>query len=624
MRCATRTGLVTFTVLLIVFSTECLGIHEYPRVVNVYYGDITLEQCEILSKWDILCLSSSFQDNDPGIIDSLRSRNPDIKILAYFPACFVWTAYDSMSETAAALGHKIAECDWWLYDTKGNKTGRDGYLWYTNLSTKCPPDESGRRIDEWLADYFAAEIISTGLWDGVLIDGLFLSPNWINNWEQSFADPPAMIDINRDGLADDPDSAYAWWQPTVESFVARLRQHIGYSYILIGNDKNYMSAYLNGGIRENFPYMHGGWFENMFADYGYLTQCEQWLSTPMNCPLMLCYWNDEDNTREAPDRTPSYERFLRFTLTSALLGDGYYLLAGGPEYIWWEDYYDLDLGAPTSEVYLDSIWNDIYDCFNSLWKREFENATVICNPSDDWIILEDGTWLSPRDGRIETRSIPPGMGIDIVKQGAERSFDQEDTSFGCEVSINNPSQHSAFVYTWAKLSRNGDVYACGSPRRFLIGAAGSDAKRVGVRTNSTMVVGTYTLEVFVAGPDCVAVDTDTLLVERIIRRGKEPVAHTDTGGQPNLMIYPDPVVSTSSLSMQLSGGNQNGDLPTVIRLYDVRGRLVSKVFDGQLKSGQALRTSLETTGQRPLSPGIYLLHAEIGDQELAKKIVVVR
>ena len=624
MRCAIVTGLVVSLFCLALLARESAADHDYPKVVNLYYQSIELEDCDLLSGWDMLVLGSSVQATNPELIDTLRSKNPDIKILAYFPAVFVWDDYAAMYPAAAEWGHKVDQCDWQLRDTKGNPVGTEGYLWFNNFSTKCPPDEDGRRIGEWLADHISTSILSTGLWDGILIDGLFTSPDWLNNWDAFFIDPPATTDIDRNGQADDPDSAYIWWKTEVESFLVGLRDNIGHSFILIGNDNNYMWDYLNGGIRENFPNMHGGWHSNMFGEHGYMTQCDQYLTAPTRCPLMVPYWLDDDNTRHEPDRTGSYERFLRFTLTSALLGDGYYSLASRDPCLWWEDYYDLDLGAPTSDAYLDSIWTDIYSCYRPVWRREYGNATVLCNPGPEWVILEDGTWLAPEDGHIETYSIPPGLDIGVIRQGSERTFDQKDTFLRYEASISNPSEHSAFVHVWATLSRNGETVASSNPRRFLIGAEGSDVEALQIRTNPSPGAGTYTPAPPAAGPDLAAVASDTMIVERIISRAKEPITHTDTGGLPTLAVYPEPVVSASSIRLELRGTRQTNEQRTAISLYDVRGRLVNRVFDGLLEPGQVLQTRLQAAGHRPLSPGVYILHAEIEHQHLTRKIVVVR
>ena len=163
-----------------------------------------------------------------------------------------------------------------------------------NISTKCPEDGNGQTANEWMAEYLADEIIASGMWDGVLLDGLFEQVSWINNIEEWFEELPAGIDADRNGVADPPESLNVWWEDGMNHFMAHLRQEVGDSPILVGNGKTTsMAGYLNGGIRENFPFMHGGWEENMFRDYGYLNLCRDYLQDPMNLTLMISFWRDD-------------------------------------------------------------------------------------------------------------------------------------------------------------------------------------------------------------------------------------------------------------------------------------------------------------------------------------------
>jgi hypothetical protein len=621
----TRSVLAAVVAFFTVLTAECFATHDYPRTCNIYWGALRLEDCEALSKWDVVSLTTNPQDLNPAFLDTLRAKNPDIVLLAYFPVAFVWSNYDEcMAQTGAAYGEKVDGCDWWLRDNRGNRLGTDGYVYFTNFSTKCPPDASGRHIVEWLADHICEQILATGCWDGLFLDGLFETSWWINNMDNFIAEPPAMIDADLDGEADDPDSLYAWWRPCVESFLTILRQEIGHDYILVANGKNFMSDKLNGGVRENFPKMHGGWAANMFSDYGYVTMCQQWLTTPMSCTIMYCMWPDDDNTLYVPARTASYEKFLRFTLTSSLLGDGYYVMNGRDESLWWDDYYDIDFGWPTSDVYLDSIWTDVYGCYRPLWKREFENATVMCNPGPDWVILEDDTWLAPEDGRIETHSTPPCLSVSVVKDGSERTFDQKDTSFGYQATVGNSSQHAVFAYVWATLSSDGEEVLSSNPRRFLVGAESSKIENLCLRTASSLRSGTYSLQVFVGGPDLASMASDTFYVERVLRFDTEVHKGGDADDGLDLTVYPDPVGTSGSIKVQVTGGAPDEDHLTTIRLYDVRGRLVSKIFDGQVRAGDLLEAGLRPTGSGRLGPGVYVLRADLPDRTLIRKIIVVR
>jgi hypothetical protein len=602
----------------------CSGSHDYPRLINIYTYEIGQEECDALSQWDVVVLSTDVQHYAPEFLGELRAQNPDIKILAYFPAVFVWSETSGLRDTRAGYVDKVEQNDWWLYDNKGNPMGTEGYLWFTNFTCHCPVDGSGRRITEWLADYISDEIIATGYWDGVLIDGLFENPNWINDNDQFFIDPPAGIDSDRDGTIDDPEQVYGWWLASVEEFLSRLRQNIGYSHILIGNDKNYQSEYLNGGIRENFPNMHGDWSDNMFSEYGYITMSETWLDLPMNCTLMLCFYRNELNTTYEPHRTGTYERKLRFTLTSSLLGDGYYLLEGGSGSFWWEDLYDVDYGEPLGPAYLDSIWAEQYSEYKHVWVRDFANATVYCNPFDHWVVFGDGFWLRPEDGRVLTHSIPGSIGMNFDRLESERDFDQNDDILNYSVAVSNPSNHAAFVKVWARLTADGDTLISGAPRRFLIGKKTTTDLSLGLRTLAPVAVGRYCLEVFVGGDDCIPQDHDTLHVRRVLDFEKERFISTDSSEVDYLTVCPQPVsASGGSIRMEVVAKSSEAKA-CVVRLFDIRGRIVRTVYQGEVSQGLNLDFGMVDEGGEQLAPGLYFLSAEIGKEILTRKVVLLR
>ena len=119
---------------------------------------------------------------------------------------------------------------------------------------------------------------------------------------------------------------------------------------------------------------------------------------------------------------------MRYGLTTALLGNGYfsYEIAtaghGGLGLMWFDEYDNAGkgrgfLGQPEENAY------EIMDAGDgSVWRREFENGTVICNPTNTEVTVDLGAtyWLiggdqvpdintgksvnkitlGPRDGRI--------------------------------------------------------------------------------------------------------------------------------------------------------------------------------------------------------------------------------
>jgi hypothetical protein len=602
----------------------CQASHVYPRIGNFYSGPVGQQHCEILSQWDLVVLGSHVPEGSPDAIPILRSLNPDIKILAYFPVAGVWTVCDTIGSIGAGYCAKIEACDWYLYDNKGNVVGDSVHTWFVNFTTKSSEDPSGLTVDEWLIDYLVDEIFSTGLWDGALFDIFSEDPSWINNWEHMFRDPPALIDADRDGAGDDPDSLYAWSRTAIDTFLNSLRQRIGPSYILVGNGKNYFSQYLNGGIREDFPTRHGDWEANMFSPYGYLTMCRDWLDYPINATLMFCTWRDESNSLYEPDREGRYERYVRFSITSALLGDGYYCLYGGRASLWWEDYYDLDLGLPTSEAYLDSIFNSISGAYSPVWRRDFENADIYCNPYDICISNEDLGWLSPEDGLIKTHQVPCCVDVEIAPANSTREFDQRDRHMTYRATVSNNSENAVFAEVWADLSKNGTPVISGRQISYLVGAQDSVTRDRYMRLPPGLPVGTYTLEVMVGGPDFAEVSRDTLTVSRVLRFDTGEFKHPKPGDGGYIRIFPQPVVSHgSSLRMEVNPGSGEQKFCSV-KIYDAGGRLLQTVFAGALDQGLDLEVDLRSNVTGRLAPGVYFVSARLGDERLTKKVVLLR
>jgi hypothetical protein len=628
---AALAGLVAALASLVPWAV-CSADHAYPRIGNLFEGDVRLEYAPALSKWDVVGLNVTVQDHLPQLPGQLRALNPEIVLLVYFPVAFVWSRSDTASPTVGAFLDKIESTDWWLYDDRGNRVGQEGYLWYINLTSRCHADGSGQIAAEWLAHYVASQVMGSGYWDGTILDGMSEQIRWLNNFDMFFQEPPAMVDSDRDGLADNPDSLDAWWKQGMEVFLATLRQDAGASAIIIPNGNNTLYQHANGGIREDFPHMHGGWQQNMFAWYGYIPMCHDFSDVPMNLTMMLCYWRDGEQDVFNQPPASQVDRFMRFTLASALLGDGYYFFDGGSGgSIWWQDQYDLDLGGPLAPAYLDSVESSLDHVKYPVWRRDFENATVICNPYQQWIVLDDGAWLFPEDGLIRTHILPGPLGVAIDKPASAREFHQRDRTILLEAEVSNQNAKAAQGYVWLDLMDGPTTLVSSMPREILIGVQKSDTLTLGLRVPATLTLGTYTVRVSVGGYDRIATGTDTMYVTRVIafdRGGKVVVDENSRGciaiGQDSLVIYPQPLVLSqeNALSLDVKNAASATDLCS-IKIYDAAGRLVSTVFEGRLDQGVVLDIGSEE-GIVPRAPGIYFLHVETRDKATTRKIVLLR
>ena len=608
--------------------------HSYPRVANFYTTEPHIEDCPRLSRYDMVIMPAGMYDIRPEIITTLRELNPDIILLAYFPAAIMWPGEDYGSPIHDGYRDKVVANNWWLRDNKGNKVGNDDYWWLLNFTTKCPRDSYGRTLAEWLPSYMADQIWATGVWDGLWVDECWDDPTWLNYIEGFFQDWPAMVDSDMNGVGDDPDDLLLWWRTAMTSFVSSLRWRLGDEAVILGNGKQLFHTMLNGGIRENFPRMHGDWEANMFSEFGYVTNCEMFRSYPMNASMMSCFSTDEQHTVFEPYRTPTYLRFLRFTLTSSLLGDGYLALENkSGRCLWWEDLYDIDLGNPTSSAYLDSILCEASGRNKPVWRRDFEKGEIVCNPYIQHIMTEDGDWIMPEDGLILITESDAPLALSALRDSVPGVVDRDVIRMPVYVAVDNPSDHAAPAYVWSVVKLGDTEVSTGTPREFLIGKNRTDTLSVAANFPSTLAIETYTIEVNVAGPDMEVRSSDTVSVKRTVEfpSEEETLADNHEPGsdeieEDNLLIYPQPAAFSSgeTLRMEVRGNHTSANENCLIRMYDVSGRLVRTIYEGVYGDGLSLEIGLTSKGGGKIAPGLYILVLELGDLAQTRKIVLLK
>jgi hypothetical protein len=617
------------TSIIAIFVLACLAAgplgalpHEYPRVANFYTTDPRIEDCPRISRYDLIVMPAAMNDIKPEIITTVRELNPDVIILAYFPVALIGPITESESRTNQVYLDMVEENDWWLYDDKGNRVGNPDYWWILNVTTKCPRDPYGRTHAEWLASYIADEIMATGVWDGMWLDGCWEDPIWLNSSRLLIQDWPAMVDSDNDGIGDDPESLMVWWRTALTQFMTSLRSQVGDDAILLGNDIHYYHDVLNGAIREKFPRMHGDWFANMFSDYGYVTACNSFRSYPLNGTMMSCFSKYPEHTAHEPYRCPSYLKFLRFTLTSSLLGDGYLALENASgRCLWWEDLYDIDIGNPVGPAYLDSICSRTNGEMYPIWRRDFQKGIVYCNPFIQYIYTEDNKWIFPEDGLIRITESDVPLELSAVRDSVPRLLEEDVGRTRLSFAVANPSAHSAPAYVWTVTKLGDTVVHSEAVREFLIGKSRTDTVTVVAGFPAILEPDTYTIEGMVAGPDLQVISTDTVNIEIF-----EDGTTTDVSEEGSFLVYPQPVNSSSGgiLRMEVRGIYASADEICHIRMYDVRGRLVRSLYEGVYGEGLKLEFRLTSTGGEEIAPGLYVIVLELGDLAQTKKIVLLK
>jgi hypothetical protein len=323
----------------------------YPKLANYYlkyYSNIRPEDYESLKKWDLVIVQNDISTFHPSFLNEYKTRRPDGILLAY--------VYSAMAvPLPQGLYNDIEAANLWLRDANGSKLEVGPNIYAVNLSK-----------DSWQSMNvdFVGRKLQEGPWDGVMYDVVDAS---INHFSGSG------IDINADGQTDSSSFVNSLWQRGMVSLFSKTRAAYPNSYILMnGNSLPSYQAATNGRIFENFPTPwegNGSWQASMTQ---YLK-----LLPPLNRAPKISVINGSTNNR---GNMSSY-RLMRFGLTSALLGDGYYSFDFGDqkhEQTWWYDEYDVQLGRAENTYFnlLDSGNNTIKP---GLWRRDFENGVSIVN-----------------------------------------------------------------------------------------------------------------------------------------------------------------------------------------------------------------------------------------------------
>ncbi len=311
--------------------------------------------------------------------------------------------------------------------------------WVMNMSDMCPKIDIGdghgpQNWIEFAVRYF--EIPHQDISDGYIVDRIESEESWlIPEWCRSI-DP----DCSNKEVTDNYRAFDEAWNRGCAGFLQYLRNAIS-GKVLISNTSGAFYKELNGAIYEGYPgnwvndrpETYEEWAERTVGEEGYIHVSKSGY-TP-HYTLAETYEDEEmpeedgsyDNPFDKPGFVPDYQK-MRYGLTTALLGDGYFSYEistaghGSLGLMWFDEYDNAGkgrgyLGQPVEEAGV------IMDAGNgSVWRREYEHGTVICNPTDQQVTIDLGGvyWLikgkqvpeinsgksldkvtiGPRDGRI--------------------------------------------------------------------------------------------------------------------------------------------------------------------------------------------------------------------------------
>ncbi|MBI4281022.1 VCBS repeat-containing protein [Candidatus Uhrbacteria bacterium] len=329
---------------------------KFPRLANYYLRagtDITSETVPLLARYDLLVLPAEAQIQNPNLFSDLRSRNPDIVILAYVPTVS-FNYYFWRDRLHLKLLAGISD-EWWLRDTGGNKLS----FW--------PGTEALNISSDWVAylsQFVHNEILSSGLWDGVFYDEV----------DDCISCRLKNIDLNQDGLAEDATALNQAWQARYQTLFSRTRSLIGSGRVILinGSSTPLYQPYINGRLFESFPtpWEGAGRWEDTMQNYARLA------SQVGAKPAVLFLDGDSGNSGRRDDWAD-----LRFGLTSTLLGGGYFGYDFGTQnhgQLWWYDEYDAFLGRPLGEA-RNIFAPESTTLGPGVWRRDFDQGIVVVN-----------------------------------------------------------------------------------------------------------------------------------------------------------------------------------------------------------------------------------------------------
>jgi hypothetical protein len=242
--------------------------------------------------------------------------------------------------------------------------------WMLNLAATAPKGPAGTTWRDRLVDD-AKGLVDKGPWTGVFLDVCFEDIGWLNG---------GLLDVNRDGVADDPKEASKQWSLGMGLAVDAARARLGPSVPLLANPgaQNCPHPKLDGILLEGWPI---GLPPDYLSFEAGLERYLQW--SPLGRQMTIAnafspkigFGTIEEGADE--EARTDYAA-MRFGLGVALLGDGLYAFDNGVfgHYVtWWYDEYD---GAGAGRGWLGRA-KGTPKMAGAVRSREFEHGLVVVN-----------------------------------------------------------------------------------------------------------------------------------------------------------------------------------------------------------------------------------------------------
>jgi hypothetical protein len=328
-------------------------------LVNYHLGQLYSGIASDLAKYDMVILSPAQIATHQQVIEDIKKINRDILILAYVPSQSYNTGYWPHD---VVFNRLRVQDGWWLRDSRGVPISAWPGIQNINLSPS------------W-SEYFLSfvhDTISTlpGV-DGIFFDMVSHNISWINNGD---------VDVDSDGMRDNPNQADALWLSRTEYFFRRAKEIMPTMYIVDnGTSVSVVQPYVHGRMYENFP---TPWEGN--GSWGTVMNRIHDTQKNNRSPHVAIINSNTNNTGNQNLRD------VRFGLGSTLLENGYFSYDYGDQnhgQTWWYDEYDAQLGTPNGLAVSDHRHTTYQP---DIWRRDFDHGLVVVNSTAELVDVDLG------------------------------------------------------------------------------------------------------------------------------------------------------------------------------------------------------------------------------------------
>jgi len=397
---------MTALVLFAVLAGSPDGGPPFPRIANCYGGLLGGQRSERertdAARFGLLIGAGWWNWSDPAnrpkaatVLAEAHRRNPRLLALEF-----------SSSAPYADPRDRTFPADGWLLQPDGRHiAGWPG----TDMINLTKP-----AVLAWLVAKSVASVRERGH-DGTFIDCM---GNGFDRWACNIATrQPYQVDADGDGRADEPAWLDATWTSAKTELARQVREAIGPTTPFMANQAGEWGLpYLNGILLEDYlDYVLDGTgtmtWDRCLRDY--LLWCAK--GRQPNLTTIVSSSGLEPpfeawRTMAQPDREALLARGrqltsrMRFGLTTALMGDGYFAYdlhtrwRGQP---WWYPEYDAPLGFPTGPAAAQR---------DGSWRREFDGGSVVVNPTlFDVVVTFDRPRRDISSGKVSRTLVIPAQ-----------------------------------------------------------------------------------------------------------------------------------------------------------------------------------------------------------------------